>query len=171
MNFKKILSIIIVTLITLGGATWLGFHNIASAREFQLGELRIEHPYANATPTGARNGAAYFKAINNAGKLPDRLLSAKSTIAASTEIHTMRMDGNIMRMREVTSIELPASGVTLFGQGTEHGYHIMLMGLKEPLKAGDSFKLNLKFEKAGDVEVSVQVEKAKGAANDAHKHH
>jgi periplasmic copper chaperone A len=171
MNFKTILSITVLTVSTLAGAIWLGSHQSASAREFQLGELRIEHPYANATPTGARNGAAYFKAINNAGKLPDRLLSAKSTVAASTEIHTMRMDGNIMRMREVPSIELPASGATLFGQGTEHGYHIMLMGLKEPLKEGGSFKLNLKFEKAGEVEVSVLVEKAKGAASDAHKHH
>jgi periplasmic copper chaperone A len=171
MNFKKIFSLAILMGATLAGTAWLGFHESASAHGFQIGELKIEHPYANATPPGAKNGGAYFKAINNIGKTPDRLLSAKSTIAASTELHTMRMDGNIMRMREVASIELPASGVTLFGQGTEHGYHVMLMGLKEPLKEGDSFKLNLKFEKAGEVEVSVQVEKAKSATSDAHKHH
>ncbi len=170
MKIKRILSLALFmgsTVIALG---WLGFLPAASAHEFKLGELSIEHPYANATPDGSKNGAAYFKAINNGGKLPDRLVAIKTSVAASAELHTMRMDGNVMRMREVTSIELPASGKTLFGQGSEHGYHIMLMGLKEPLKEGDSFKLNLKFEKAGEIEVLVSVQKGKGSS-DAHKHH
>jgi periplasmic copper chaperone A len=170
MNTKKAYSLTLLFAAALAGTAWLGSHQMASAQGFKLGELSIEHPYANATPAGSKNGAAYFKAINNGGKLPDRLLSAKTSIAAATELHTMRMDGNIMRMREVTSIELPASGVTLFGQGTDNGYHVMLMGLKEPLKEGGSFKLQLKFEKAGEIEVSVEVQKAKGSA-DAHKHH
>jgi periplasmic copper chaperone A len=170
MSTKRIFSFSVLMTVTLAGAAWLGLYQGANARDFKVGELSIEHPYANATPAGSKNGAAYFKAINNSGKLPDRLVSAKSNVASSTELHTMRMDGNIMRMREVTSIELPASGNTLFGQGTENGYHIMLMGLKDPLKEGDSFKLNLKFEKAGEVEVVVQVGKAKGSS-DAHKHH
>jgi periplasmic copper chaperone A len=170
MNPKKAISLLVFLIAGLGGTAWLGFHQIANAQSFKVGELSIDRPYASATPAGSKNGAAYFKAINNASKLPDRLVSVRSQIAASTELHTMRMDGNIMRMREVTSIDIPASGVTLFGQGTENGYHVMLMGLKEPLKEGDSFKLNLKFEKAGEIEVSVRVEKAKGAS-DAHKHH
>jgi periplasmic copper chaperone A len=170
MNIRKTLSLTAFAATALLATAWFGFHEAASAQSVKVGELTIEHPYANATPAGSKNGAAYFKAINNQGKLPDRLLSARTSIATSTELHTMRMDGNIMRMREVTSIELPASGVTLFGQGTENGYHVMLMGLKEPLKEGDSFKLNLKFEKAGEVEVSVQVQKAKGSS-DTHKHH
>ncbi len=170
MNTKRIFSFAVLITVILAGAAWLGIHQAANAHGYKVGELSIEHPHANATPAGSKNGAAYFKAINNTGKVPDRLLSVKSSVAASTELHTMKMDGNIMRMREVTSIELPASGSTLFGSGTENGYHIMLMGLKEPLKEGDSFKLNLTFEKAGEIEVVVQVEKAKGSS-DAHKHH
>jgi periplasmic copper chaperone A len=170
MLSKKFVSIAAFAALAITITTWLGFHHGVSAQGFKVGELSIEHPFANATPAGAKNGAAYFKSINNGGKLPDRLVSAKSTVATSTELHTMRMDGNIMRMREVTSIEIPASGATLFGQGTENGYHIMLMGLKDPLKEGESFKLNLKFEKAGEVEVLVQVQKSKSSA-EAHKHH
>lgn len=170
MNTKRVFSFSVFMTITLAGVAWLGFHQGARANDYKVGELSIELPFANATPVGSKNGAAYFKSISNTGQLPDRLLSAKSSVAASTELHTMRMDGNIMRMREVVSIELPASGKTLFGQGTDHGYHIMLMGLREPLKDGDSFKLNLKFEKAGEIEVVVQVQKGKGSS-DAHKHH
>jgi periplasmic copper chaperone A len=170
MNLKKTHFPAFLLSATLMGAAWLGVAPLASANGFKLGELSIEHPYANSTPAGAKNGAAYFKAINNGGKLADRLISAKTTIANSTELHTMKMDGNIMRMREVPGIDLPANGQILFGQGTENGYHIMLMGLKDPLKEGDKFKLNLKFEKAGEVEVEVRVQKAKGSS-DAHKHH
>ncbi len=170
MNTKRIFSFSVLLTIVMAGAAWLGIHQSANAHGYKVGELSIEHPHANATPAGSKNGAAYFKAINNSGTLPDRLVSVKSSVAASIEMHTMRMDGNIMRMREVNSIELPASGDTLFGPGTENGYHIMLMGLKAPLKEGDSFKLNLKFEKAGEVDVVVEVEKAKGTS-DAHKHH
>ena len=170
MKIKRILSLALLVGTTAAGVAWFGFLQAASAHEFKLGEISIEHPYANASPVGSKNGAAYFKAINNSGKLADRLIAVKTSVAASAELHTMRMDGNVMRMREVTSIELPASGKTLFGQGSEHGYHIMLMGLKEPLKEGDSFKLNLKFEKAGEIEVLVSVQKGKGSS-DAHKHH
>lgn len=170
MNIQRIFSFSVLATIALAGAAWLGIHQGAHALGYQIGDLSIEHPYANATPAGSKNGAAYFKSIKNNGKQPDRLVSVKSSVSASTELHTMKMDGNIMRMREVTSIELPASGNTLFGQGTDNGYHVMLMGLKDPLKEGDSFKLNLKFERAGDIEVVVHVEKAKGSS-DAHKHH
>lgn len=170
MNKRKLLSISCIALTTLLGGAWFGFHQSASAHGFKVGDLSVEHPYANATVAGSKNGAAYFKAIHNHGKTPDRLISAKSIISNSIELHTMRMDGNVMRMREVNSIELPAGSATVFGQGTENGYHVMLMGLKEPLKEGEQFKLLLRFEKAGDLEVPVTVQKAKAGA-DIHKHH
>jgi periplasmic copper chaperone A len=144
--------------------------HFASAHGFSVGEIVIEHPYATATPPGLKNGAAYFKAIKNNGKQADKLVSAQTSSAGSVEIHTMSMDGNVMRMREVSGIDLPAGGATVFGQGTDKGYHLMLMNLKDPLKDGDSFKLKLKFEKAGDTEVVVQVQKARPSANE-HKHH
>jgi periplasmic copper chaperone A len=148
----------------------LGWLNSASANSFKAGELSIEQPYANASTAGTKTGAAYFSKIKNTGTRPDKLISAKTTVAQSVEIHTMKMDGNIMRMREISGIDLPAGQEVLFGQGTDNGYHLMLMGLKEPLKDGEPFKLILKFERAGEVEVLVQVQKAK-SGTDIHKHH
>jgi copper(I)-binding protein len=87
-------------------------------------------------------------------------------------MHTMSMDGNVMKMREVSSIELKPSVKVSMKPGD--GYHIMLIGLKQPLKIGDKFPLTLTFEKAGKAEVTVWVEdkdqKAEKKTN-AHQHH
>ncbi len=87
----------------------------------------------------------------------------------------MSMDGNVMKMREVDGIEIkPATRVAM--QPGE-GYHIMLIGLKKPLKAGDKFPLTLTFEKSGKVEVSVWVEEKDAKSNETnnngagHQHH
>jgi copper(I)-binding protein len=73
------------------------------------------------------------------------------------ELHEMKMEGNVMRKREVSAVELPAGKAVELKPG---GLHIMLMGLKAPLKEGDKFPLRLKFEKAGEVTVTVNVEAA-----------
>lgn len=142
------------------------------AHDYKVGDLRIEHPYARATVPHQPSGGAYLN-IENLGKQDDKLIAVASPVAKSVEIHTMSMDGNVMRMREVPGIELkPAEKVTMT---PGHGYHIMLIGLKQPLKAGDKFPLTLTFEKAGKVEVSVWVEdktaNSGAPATDAMKHH
>ncbi len=144
------------------------------AHGFKLGELDIAHPYAIASMPGQTVGGVFFKHIANSGDKADRLLSASVTpaIASKTELHTMSTENDVMRMREVTAIELPAKATVPMTRGLKKdGYHVMLMGLKAPLKVGDKFPLTLKFEQAGTVEVIVNVEALKAdSALETHKH-
>jgi copper(I)-binding protein len=126
---------------------------IASAHDYQLRMLRIDHPFARATPGGARNGGVYLS-VENRGDQADRLVGV-STPVAHAELHQMSMDGGVMRMRVVDGVEVKPGGRLTLQPG---GYHVMLMDLKRPLQAGDSFPLTLGFEKAGSIEVSVVVE-------------
>jgi copper(I)-binding protein len=133
----------------------------ANAHEFKLGDIKIGHPYARATVAG-QPGGAYLK-LDNAGA-DDRLLSAQTELASRAELHSMAMEGDVMRMRQVDAIELPSGKTVELKPG---GLHLMLLGLKAPLKSGDKFPLTLRFEKAGEVTVTVNVEAA-GADHSAH---
>jgi periplasmic copper chaperone A len=132
------------------------------AQETKLKDLLIDNPYARATVANQRAGGAYVT-IENKGKNADKLVGASSPVAKSVEIHTMTMDGNVMKMREVGQIELPASGRVEMKPGD--GYHLMLMGLQQSLKAGDRFPMTLVFEKAGKAEVMVKVQEKKDAGH------
>lgn len=138
----------------------------ASAHEITAGDIRIKHPVARATVPGQPAGAAYLS-IENRGKSADKLLSVESTAAKSVQIHTMSMEGNVMKMREVGALSLPPGATVSMKPGD--GYHIMLMGLKQALKPGDQVPLTLTFEKAGKVEVPVRVED-KGEAQSGMSH-
>lgn len=139
----------------------------ASAHEYNAGQLRIGHPYARATVPNQSSGGAYLTIENN-GKDIDKLVAVASPIATSAGIHTMSMDGNVMRMREVSGIVIKPSGKIAMQPGD--GYHIMLSGLKQPLKAGDKFPLTLTFEKAGKIDVSVMVQDKEPKAKEAGAH-
>ena len=133
----------------------------AHAHTFKLGAIEIGHPYARATAPGQPAGGGYLS-LSNAGA-NDRLLSASAEVSKAVELHTMTMEGDVMRMRQVEAIELPAGKKVELKPG---GLHIMFIGLKAPLKQGDKFPLKLKFEKAGEVTVEVNVE----VADTSHKH-
>jgi copper(I)-binding protein len=128
--------------------------------------LRIEQPFARATAPTARAGGAYMTIVNG-GSTPDRLLRAESAVAARVELHTVIKDGDVMRMREVPGIDVPANGKAMLAPG---GFHIMLMELKAPLKAGDTAAMTLVFEKAGRVEVAVPILPLGAAPAGEHKH-
>lgn len=125
----------------------------APAHEVKQGDLTIDHPWARASAGPARNSAA-FMTIHNAGKA-DRLVAAAGDVAERVELHTHLMEGNVMKMRQVEAIDVPAEGMAKLQPG---GFHVMLIGLHEPLKEGDSFPLTLTFEKAGKVTLEVAVE-------------
>ena len=146
----------------------LAFSATAYAHDYKVGALKIDHPYARATVPGQPSGGAYLS-IENTGKEADKLLSVGSPAAKSVEIHDMKMDGNIMKMREVGEVELrPMSTVAMVPGG---GYHIMMMGLTKPLKVGDKFPMTLTFQKAGKIEVSVSVDDMKTQQTNAtHQH-
>ena len=135
----------LVLVIALGGG--------ASAGEHTPGDLSIDRPWSFALPPVSPNGAAYLR-IENRGQASDRLVSVHSPIADRAEIHTHEMDGGVMTMRRVYWVEAPAQGEVTFEPG---GLHVMLLGLKEPLVAGERYPLVLEFEKAGTIEVSVEI--------------
>jgi copper(I)-binding protein len=143
----------------------------AQAHGFAVGELLVRHPYAAPSLAGSQNGAVYFKGIKNAGKEADQLLSAKTQVADKVEIHEMTMSGDVMKMRPLSSIEIPAGGEVSVAKGNPNGYHLMLLGLKKPLKDGDRFPVWLTFKRAGEVKVEVYVQTPKAAAQtEEHKH-
>jgi copper(I)-binding protein len=136
----------------------------ASAHDYALKSLKIDHPFARATPPGARV-AGVFVAVENTGTQSDRLLSVSTPMAGVAELHEMWVDAGVMRMRDVAALEVrPGEKVQL----KPGGYHVMLSELKQPLKVGDKFPLTLKFQNAGAVEVSVWVEEMGAGVGAAH---
>ena len=143
---------------------------VAQAHGFDAGDLRIEHPYSLPTPPGAKTGAVYLRAIRNNGREADRLLGAATAVAASVELHRSTIDKEIMRMRPVPTIDLPAGAEVLLRHGAGQGHHIMLVGLKAPLVAGDRFQVTLRFERAGEREVTVNVQLPRDPKAEAQEH-
>lgn len=140
----------------------------AVAAEFKAGDISIEAPWSRATPGGAKVGAGYLT-IKNAGASSDRLVSATADIAETTEIHQMSMTGGMMKMRQVTDgVAVPAGGTVALAP---NAYHLMFLGLKEPLKEGETFSGTLTFEKAGSVAVNFTVRGVGAAAPDAGAEH
>lgn len=139
----------------------------ALAHDYTLGDLRIGHPWTRATAPSAKVGAGYMT-IANGGASADRLVSASTPASARVEIHEMRMDGGVMRMRELAGgLAVPARGEATLKPG---GYHLMLMDLNAPLKEGESVPVVLVFERAGRVEVELKVEPPGGPAAGHHGH-
>ncbi|HEX2603999.1 MAG TPA: copper chaperone PCu(A)C [Oxalicibacterium sp.] len=130
----------------------------SAAAHAQHDQIAVLDPsFARASLPGQNNSAAYLS-LQNKSAVSDTLLSISSPAAKEIEIHTMTMQDNVMRMREVPHIELPA-GTTLTMQPGK-GYHLMLMELKSPLKAGDKLPLVLRFQHAGTIETTVPVQES-----------
>lgn len=125
----------------------------AGTPAIKAGSVSIQAPWARATAPGAAVGGG-FMVLENAGP-DDRLLGASSSVSASVELHSMSMENNVMRMREVPAIDLPAGKRVDLRPG---GLHMMFIDLKAPLKVGEQFPVKLRFEKAGEVEVMMSVE-------------
>lgn len=140
------------------------------AHDFKIGELTIDHPYATPTVVAQSNGAVYFRNLRNRGSTSDRLISAQTPASARVGLHRIQMEGDLMQMREVAAIELPAKSNLKMGHASTDGYHLMLEGLKSPLKDGDSFPLTLRFEKAGEKTIQIHVQTPRKSASHEHKH-
>ena len=125
---------------------------LLAAASGAFAQVKVEQPWARPTVEGQMAGGAFLKIQNVGGA--DRLLSASSSAAGMVQLHTMSMEGDVMKMREVEAIDLPAGKTVELRPG---GLHLMLMGLKSPLKEGSKVPLTLKFEKAGEVKVEVPV--------------
>lgn len=137
---------------------------VASAADYKVGGIGIDHVWARATPSAVKNGAA-FMTFSNTGAA-DKLVAVTGTVSKEIQIHSMVSEAGMMRMRQIKSLDIPAGGKLELKPG---GYHVMLMGLPDGLKDGTKFPLTLKFEKAGEISVQVVVEKA-GHSHADHKH-
>ena len=115
--------------------------------------LKIENPHAYATTSVQKNGAVFLKILNE-GEHAERIIAAHSPVAENIELHTHIMDGDMMMMREVEAYEVPAGDTTVL---EPMGHHIMLMGLKAPLKTDESFPLTLVTAEENEISVEVMI--------------
>ena len=116
------------------------------------GVLEIKDAWARPAPTGD-NGAVYL-VIENGTAQDEVLLSASSEVASAVELHMSEMDSDHMSMNHKDEIALPAGEATKFAPG---GLHVMLVGLTQELKVGDTFDVTLDFQNAGEKAVTVTV--------------
>lgn len=125
----------------------------AGAASAQTGGLEVSGAWARATPGKSATGAAYLTILSPTA---DRLVAASTPVATKAELHTMTMLGKVMEMRPVAGLDIPPGRPVTLSPG---GMHIMLTGLKQPLREGQSFALTLTFAEAGTRTLSVAVEK------------
>lgn len=132
-----------------------------TGKDYTLGDIVVSNPWARATPNGAKVGGGYVKITNN-DHHPDQLIAATFERAGSTSLHEMKMEGDVMKMGELTTgVEIAPHGTLTLEPGK---FHLMLMDLKAPLKEGDHIKGSLTFKKAGKMDVEFIV-KGMGATN------
>jgi periplasmic copper chaperone A len=123
------------------------------AQDLKTLPITVQQPHARPSLAGQTSGVAYMTLLSVQG---DQLLSATTPAARSVELHTMAMHGEVMQMRELHSLELPAGQTVALKPS---GHHFMLMGLVAPLKEGSTLSMQLKFARAGFVTVQVPVKK------------
>ena len=139
-----------------GGATievMNAWARAAAALEDAGGHGEMATPSAGQMGGMGVNSAAYML-LQNKSSTPDKLLRVESDVAEAVELHISEMQGEVMTMRPLEFVEVPAKSEAELKPG---GMHIMLIGLKKDLKAGEKFDLVLVFEKAGEINVQVEV--------------
>lgn len=112
----------------------------------------VREAWVRATVPGQKSSGAFMKLTAKEGT---RLVGADSPVAGITEVHEMKMEGDVMKMRAAPDVELPAGKTVEFKPG---GYHVMLMDLKTPLKKDSAIPLTLMFKDAKGVESKVEVQ-------------
>ena len=141
--FNALLSMLVLTLI--------------SASSF-ADNVTVIQPYARAVPPGHPNSAA-FMVLKNSSEQDRALVNARSNISKVVELHTHKKEGGMMRMRRVKQIAIKAGSETVLKPG---GLHVMFIGLKQQLKAGDKVELELEFDNGATIKLTVPVKMVAG---------
>jgi hypothetical protein len=126
-------------------------------------QVSVEQPWSRATPPGSKIGVGFMQ-LKNAGAAAERVVGVTSPLAGRVEMHVTTREGDVMRMRQVESFDVPAGGSFDLKPG---GAHLMLVDLHRPFKQGEKVPLTLKLEKGGELKVELTVE-ALGARRPAH---
>ncbi|HEX5766752.1 MAG TPA: copper chaperone PCu(A)C [Burkholderiales bacterium] len=118
------------------------------------GDIEVREAWSRATPPGAKLGVAYME-IRNRGPQAERLIAASTPLARSVEMHVTQRDGEVMKMRQVQGFDIPARERITLRPG---GSHLMLVDIAKPLEKGERFRMRLRFERAGEMEIELQVQ-------------
>ena len=145
-------------------------HGHAHGAQAKTSPVVVSGAYTAAPRPGVPNLAVYIDRVQNRGQQDDQLLSARTGIARATEMHEMKVENDMMRMRQVSAIDIPAGASVDMNKGSGSGYHLMVLGVSRPLKAGEHFTLTLNFRHAGRQDVQVQVQDVAGRTG-GHEHH
>ena len=139
----------------------------AMAQNYSIGSIEVGKPWSRATPKGAKVAGAYMT-ITNKGTAPDRLVGGSTSAASGFEVHSMVMEQGVAKMRPVEGgLEIKPGETVELKPGS---FHVMLMGLKQPLQKGEKVKGTLEFEKAGKVDIEYAVEALGATAPTAGEH-
>lgn len=145
---KSLFTLLIAATVAAGTLT------VAAADPVAVGDLRLTKLWTRATPPGAPAGGG-FLIITNTGDEADRLTGVEAAHAGMSEIHEMKVSDGVMEMRELEDgLEIPAGQTVTLAPG---GYHLMFMGLKDAHEAGGGLPVTLTFERAGAVDVVLEV--------------
>ncbi len=140
--------------LTLAALTGL-LASAALARSHPSQSISIQNPWSRETAVGQSAGGGFMTITNN-GSSEDRLVSGTTPVAAEVQLHTMSMDGGVMRMRQLAKgIAIPANGSVELRPGS---FHAMFIGLKRPLRQGERFPVTFQFQRAGRVTVQFAVQ-------------
>ena len=149
--------IIAALVISLFGANAFAGHDDIHIHDVTI---RATTPNAGAT--------AVYAMIHNHGDEQDRLVGGHVSFAKKVEIHEMKLDGDVMRMREIEGgLVIPSDGMAHLKKG---GNHMMVMGLSEPIKLDGAYEVTFSFEKAGDITVPAVVISLSGKVTGTHDH-
>lgn len=141
--------------------------SLLAVSSLALADVTIDNPWVRATAMNAKATGAFMNLTSTTG---GTLLSAKSPVTPVVEVHEMAMDGGVMKMRQIPKLPLPAKQAVELKPGS---YHIMLMDLKAPIKAGDKVPLTLTVEEGGKqktIEVVAEAREMTAKAPAAHQH-
>lgn len=139
---------------------------LAAGSSFAAEEVKAGHPWAGATAPGQKVAGAYLELSSTASAA---LVAVRSPAAGSVEIHSMSMEGGVMKMRRLEKMELPANRTVKLVPG---GVHLMLIDISKPLKPGDRVPLTLIIESAGKIRSEVKLEaEVRASAHGSHQEH
>ena len=127
--------------------------------------VKAENAWARATVPGQKTGSVYVELTSSSD---GALVAAASPVAARAELHSMTMEGGVMRMRALPRVELPAGKTVKLAPG---GMHVMLVDLKQPLKAGDKVPVTLSVQSAGTSVTTLKLEVPVRGGEPAADHH
>lgn len=136
---------------------------LVAAHGFEKDDLKVRHPWTRATAAGEEFAVGYME-IRNSGREHHRIIGASTPAAERVELHAARREGDSAKTRDVKTFEVPARRRLLLRPG---GYHLALVGLRNPLVKGNRVPLTLHFERAGELKVELEVQ----AADSKKPHH